>query len=131
MILTGLILGVLFRSLAGFMTRVMDPNAFAVVQGLSAASLTRIDPAVLPWAGAITAASGIAALVLAALDADRTLATSESMLAASDAQLAMDQVQLFLALGGGWENTHQAHGEGHEGKHEAKEEHVAQAGHEK
>lgn len=65
MILTGLILGVLFRSLAGFMTRVMDPNAFAVVQGLSAASLTRIDPAVLPWAGAITAASGIAALVLA------------------------------------------------------------------
>jgi NodT family efflux transporter outer membrane factor (OMF) lipoprotein len=68
---------------------------------------------------------------LSALDADRTLASSESMLAASDAQLATDQVQLFLALGGGWENTHQAHGEGHEGKEEGKEGHAAQAGHEK
>jgi outer membrane protein TolC len=48
---------------------------------------------------------------LSQLDADRTLASAESMLAASDAQLAADQVQLFLALGGGWENTHakQAH----------------------
>jgi len=49
---------------------------------------------------------------LAALDADRTLATAENLLAASDAQLAADQVQLFLALGGGWENTHAKHGEG-------------------
>ncbi len=48
---------------------------------------------------------------LSALDADRTLANAESALAASDAQLAADQVQLFLALGGGWENTHEAHGE--------------------
>jgi NodT family efflux transporter outer membrane factor (OMF) lipoprotein len=51
---------------------------------------------------------------LSQLDADRTLATAESGLAASDAQLAADQVQLFLALGGGWENTHveakEAHG---------------------
>ena len=46
---------------------------------------------------------------LSQLDADRTLASAESMLAASDAQLAADQVQLFLALGGGWENTHAAH----------------------
>jgi NodT family efflux transporter outer membrane factor (OMF) lipoprotein len=59
---------------------------------------------------------------LAALDADRTLASAESVLAASDAQLAADQVQLFLALGGGWENTHGKHGE-----HGAKEEHVAHA----
>lgn len=65
MILTGLILGVLFRSLAGFLTRVMDPNAFAVVQSLSAASLTRIDPAVLPWAGAVTAVSAATALGMA------------------------------------------------------------------
>jgi NodT family efflux transporter outer membrane factor (OMF) lipoprotein len=49
---------------------------------------------------------------LAALDADRTLATAENLLAASDAQLAADQVQLFLTLGGGWENTHARHGEG-------------------
>jgi len=52
---------------------------------------------------------------LSALDADRTLAGAESTLAASDAQLAADQVQLFLALGGGWE-----------GARGAKQEHVAQ-----
>jgi NodT family efflux transporter outer membrane factor (OMF) lipoprotein len=66
---------------------------------------------------------------LAALDADRTLANAESVLAASDAQLAADQVQLFLALGGGWENSRPAHGEGHGGEHgkeEGKGEHVAQ-----
>jgi NodT family efflux transporter outer membrane factor (OMF) lipoprotein len=55
---------------------------------------------------------------LAALDADRTLASAENALAASDAQLAADQVQLFLALGGGWENTHAKHGEHGEGKSE-------------
>ena len=65
MILTGLILEVLFRSLTGFLTRMMDPNAFAVVQSLSAASLTRIDPTVLPWAGAMTVAGAAAALALA------------------------------------------------------------------
>lgn len=61
---------------------------------------------------------------LSQLDADRTLAGAESVLAASDAQLAADQVQLFLALGGGWENTHAAgQGEGKEGAGEK----VAQA----
>ena len=40
---------------------------------------------------------------LDALDAERGLATSEATLAASDAELADDQVSLFLALGGGWE----------------------------
>lgn len=38
-----------------------------------------------------------------ALDAERVLATNEAALAASQAQLADDQVLLFLALGGGWE----------------------------
>ncbi len=42
---------------------------------------------------------------LESLDAERSLATSEAALAASEAQLADDQVQLFLALGGGWEPT--------------------------
>jgi NodT family efflux transporter outer membrane factor (OMF) lipoprotein len=51
---------------------------------------------------------------LAALDADRSLASAESMLAASSAKLAEDQAQLFLALGGGWENTHAA---AHAGNH--------------
>lgn len=53
LILGGIILGVLFRSLAGVVTRTMDPNAFAVVQSVSAASFTRIDAGLLPWAGAV------------------------------------------------------------------------------
>ena len=40
---------------------------------------------------------------LTTLDAERSLASVQSALAASDAQLATDQVALFLALGGGWE----------------------------
>lgn len=40
---------------------------------------------------------------LTTLDADRTRAEYESRLAESDAQLARDQVTLFLALGGGWD----------------------------
>ncbi|QBE66986.1 efflux transporter outer membrane subunit [Pseudoduganella lutea] len=42
---------------------------------------------------------------LSVLDADRTLVTGDSALAASDAQVAADQVALFLALGGGWEGS--------------------------
>ncbi|GAA0768245.1 TolC family protein [Ideonella azotifigens] len=40
---------------------------------------------------------------LDALDADRSLASADAALAASESQLADDQVQLFMALGGGWE----------------------------
>lgn len=40
---------------------------------------------------------------LDALDAERSLASSDAAVAGSRAQLAEDQVQLFLALGGGWE----------------------------
>ena len=41
---------------------------------------------------------------LTTLDAERTLASAESQLASSDALLSADQVTLFLALGGGWED---------------------------
>jgi NodT family efflux transporter outer membrane factor (OMF) lipoprotein len=40
---------------------------------------------------------------LATLDAERTLAVVDAALAALRAQIASDQVALFLALGGGWE----------------------------
>jgi outer membrane protein TolC len=40
---------------------------------------------------------------LEALDAQRTLAASDAALAASEAQLADEQVAVFMALGGGWE----------------------------
>jgi multidrug efflux system outer membrane protein len=39
---------------------------------------------------------------LTVLDAERTLADAEADLAASDARIAFDQVDLFKALGGGW-----------------------------
>jgi outer membrane protein, multidrug efflux system len=41
---------------------------------------------------------------LSLLDAQRSLAAADSALAASHAQLAADQVAIFLALGGGWES---------------------------
>ncbi|MFL9812926.1 efflux transporter outer membrane subunit [Stutzerimonas sp. VN223-3] len=39
------------------------------------------------------------------LDTERTLASAEAALAKSEAQLSLDQVNLFLALGGGWESV--------------------------
>jgi NodT family efflux transporter outer membrane factor (OMF) lipoprotein len=42
---------------------------------------------------------------LAGLDAERTLAQAETALAASNGQVAADQVKLFLALGGGWQDA--------------------------
>ena len=42
---------------------------------------------------------------LTVLDTQRTLATAEASLAQSDASLASDQVSVFKALGGGWENA--------------------------
>jgi outer membrane protein TolC len=42
---------------------------------------------------------------LEALDTERTLATAESALAASNAKVAADRVAIFLALGGGWERA--------------------------
>ncbi len=40
---------------------------------------------------------------IADLDATRTLTSTNSQLAAAEGQVAIDQVNLFLALGGGWE----------------------------
>ncbi|MDD7973063.1 iron chelate uptake ABC transporter family permease subunit [Roseinatronobacter alkalisoli] len=54
MILTGVILGVLLRGLAGFAQRLLDPSEFAVVQQASIASFNAVNPDLL----------GIAALAL-------------------------------------------------------------------
>lgn len=64
MILTGVILGVLFRSVAGLVARLLDPNAFVIVQAEAAASFSRVDAALLPFAAAVTAAAAGAALWL-------------------------------------------------------------------
>jgi NodT family efflux transporter outer membrane factor (OMF) lipoprotein len=42
---------------------------------------------------------------LARLDAERTLADTETALAESDSLVAMRQIDLFLALGGGWQQA--------------------------
>lgn len=63
-ILTGVILGVLFRSLGSFLARIMDPNAYAVVQSVSFASFGSVNAALLPLAGSITALAIAAALWL-------------------------------------------------------------------
>ena len=39
------------------------------------------------------------------INVERTLVAAQSDLAASDAQLASDQVAVFRALGGGWEDA--------------------------
>lgn len=65
MILTGVILGVLLRSLAGLIARLMDPNAYAIVQAESVVSLTRVDAALLPFAAGLTLLGAGLALWLA------------------------------------------------------------------
>ncbi|PZU36921.1 MAG: enterobactin ABC transporter permease [Microbacterium sp.] len=42
-VLAGLILGVLFRSVTGFIQRLLDPDTFAIVQDLTFASFTSVD----------------------------------------------------------------------------------------
>ena len=55
MLLVGVIFGVFFRSLAGFMQRVMDPNEFAVVQGASFASFSKVRTELLVIAAVLSA----------------------------------------------------------------------------
>jgi len=66
MILTGVILGVLFRSVSGFLGRVLDPNEFAVVQAVSFASFNRVDTGLLPVAAGVTLLGAILAWRLSA-----------------------------------------------------------------
>lgn len=65
MILTGVILGVLFRSASGFLARVMDPNAFAVVQAQSQASFAKVQAGLLPWAAGFSLLAILAAFLMA------------------------------------------------------------------
>lgn len=68
-ILTGVILGIMFRSASGLLSRLIDPNEFAVVQAASTVSFTRADPTLLPiGAGLTAAATGIALWLAPRLD---------------------------------------------------------------
>jgi iron complex transport system permease protein len=61
MLLAGVTLGVLFRSLSQFLARLIDPNDFAVLQGSSFASFTDVDPALLVVGAGVTAIAAAAA----------------------------------------------------------------------
>lgn len=52
-ILTGVILGILFRSANSFLSQILDPDTFASVQAAQFASFNAIDATILPWATAI------------------------------------------------------------------------------
>lgn len=54
MILTGIIFGVLFRSLTSFLQRMVDPNEYSVIQSASIARFTQINTTILSIACAIT-----------------------------------------------------------------------------
>ncbi|RWB07609.1 iron chelate uptake ABC transporter family permease subunit [Mesorhizobium sp.] len=56
MLLTGVVLGVLFRSLTTLLARLLDPNDFAVLQGTVFASFNAVKPDLLLLAGVITVA---------------------------------------------------------------------------
>ena len=65
MILTGVILGVLLRGLAGLVQRLLDPSEFAIVQQASFATFGAVDRTQLLIAGVLLAACLVAAMRLA------------------------------------------------------------------
>jgi iron complex transport system permease protein len=54
-VLAGLVLGVLFRSITAFLQRLLDPDTFAIVQNLVFASFTSIDREILLPTGIVVA----------------------------------------------------------------------------
>lgn len=61
MILTGFVLGFLFRSLSALVARLIDPNEFAVLQGASFAAFQSLDSQLLVIGGVITALGSLVA----------------------------------------------------------------------
>lgn len=56
-VLAGLVLGVMFRSVTAFLQRLLDPDTFAIVQNLVFASFTTIDRELLLPAGIVVTAA--------------------------------------------------------------------------
>ncbi|GGA51187.1 iron chelate uptake ABC transporter family permease subunit [Pelagibacterium lentulum] len=61
LVLVGIVFGIFFRSLSNFMQRLLDPNAFQVLQDTFFASFSTIDPTLL---GVASATIGVVTLVL-------------------------------------------------------------------
>ncbi|ALG72895.1 enterobactin ABC transporter permease [Azospirillum thiophilum] len=60
LMLVGIVFGVLFRSLAGFLQRVIDPNEFLVVQDRLFASFNRVDGQLLAVSALVVLAVSVA-----------------------------------------------------------------------
>ncbi|QQA45008.1 iron chelate uptake ABC transporter family permease subunit [Pelagovum pacificum] len=58
MVLTGLILGIMFRSLTALLARMIDPSEYAIAQSASYASFNVVEPALTWVAAAMTLAVG-------------------------------------------------------------------------
>ncbi|MBT9384944.1 iron chelate uptake ABC transporter family permease subunit [Pseudooceanicola sp. CBS1P-1] len=54
LVLTGIILGILLRSITEFLQRMIDPSEFSVVQSISFARFTSVDPKLLALTAAVT-----------------------------------------------------------------------------
>lgn len=59
MVLVGIVFGVFFRSLSGLMQRLLDPNAFQVLQDTFFASFSTIDPTLLGISSAVVAITSL------------------------------------------------------------------------
>lgn len=62
LMLVGIIFGILFRSISGFLQRVIDPNEFVVLQDRLFASFNTIDTSLLGISAVMVAAAGFAGL---------------------------------------------------------------------
>ncbi|AJE45540.1 iron chelate uptake ABC transporter family permease subunit [Celeribacter indicus] len=65
LVLTGIIFGVLFRSLTGLLNRMIDPSEYSVVQSASFARFTSADPSLTWIAALVTAGCGLLLFVRA------------------------------------------------------------------
>jgi iron complex transport system permease protein len=59
LILVGIVFGVLFRSLSGFMQRIIDPNEFVVLQDRLFANFNNVDTALLAVSAAAVVATSL------------------------------------------------------------------------
>jgi iron complex transport system permease protein len=99
MILTGVILGVLLRGLAGLGQRLLDPSEFAVVQQAMFASFGAVAGADLAMAAALLLAAAAAALRLApALDVAALGRTTARGLGLPHDRLVVQALALIAAL---------------------------------
>ncbi|WP_090520934.1 iron chelate uptake ABC transporter family permease subunit [Paracoccus isoporae] len=64
-ILTGIIFGVMFRSARDLLSRLIDPNEFAVVQAATVVNFARTDASLLPLAATLCAICVALAMVMA------------------------------------------------------------------